>query len=202
MRTTHRVVSKGSYEWDSRQYFAGTPDECAKWIADQEHPEYYEVGFTLNEQNRRNILRKLTGEAEPQFITEREEAMVDLFLVIEDEYKKRLDRSAESVANHLFDFLNKGGRDYNDLLDEFERYHRTIQQDLTKLMFNWLERVASDKYRHDGIDSEGREGRNYASHMMCKRLLDNWALPHPDDKPHMDAATMKQNPPSRWLSFI
>ena len=191
---THRVVSKGSYSSDTRFNFQGTPDACADWVNQQEHPEWYEIQYTIAEQKRRNLLRKLTGEEEPKFITEREEVMIDKFLTIEDDYDKRLDKSAESAANNIENFLNSYTAPVTKFIDLMARTHRTHQQSFTKLCLMWIEKVASPEYTYDG--------RNEASHKQCKRLLDNWLIKHPDDGVHMDENLLKGSPPSDWLRMI
>jgi len=41
--------------------------------------------------------------------------------------------------------------------------HRTLQQSFTGLCFEWLKICAGDNYRFDG--------RNEASHVLCKRIV-------------------------------
>lgn len=42
--------------------------------------------------------------------------------------------------------------------------HKTIQQNFTRLCFEWLKTCAKDDYRHDE--------RNRASHVKCKAIVD------------------------------
>ena len=190
---THRVVSKGSYSSDTRHYFIGTETECIDWVSQQEHPEYYEVGLSISEQKRQDMCRKLFGEKEPE-LTEKEENTLDVALQMKEDYDIRLNKSAESAASYMEDFINNMGCPITEFVALMTRKHRTLQQSFTKLCMQWIEKVASPEYTYDG--------RNEASHKQCKRLLDNWELTHPDDRSHTDAEMLKDNPPSKWLPFI
>lgn len=194
---THKVIGSGLseyYQETAEAKHCGTEAECKEWLSKQEHPEYLEVTYSTEEFKRRNLLRKLTGEAEPRFITEREEVMIGKFLEIESGYRKRLDKSAESAADFMEDFSNNYNCPMTSFIELMTRKHRTLQQTFTKLCLKWIEKVASPEYTYDG--------RNEASHKQCKRLLDNWKLKHPDDGIHMDKEMLESNPPSKWLNMV
>lgn len=47
---------------------------------------------------------------------------------------------------------------------EMKKDHRTIQQNFTRLCFEWIKTCATDDYLHDE--------RNRASHVKCKAIVD------------------------------
>lgn len=67
---------------------------------------------------------------------------------------------AETISN----MLNSLGFSPELLCAEMVKDHRTIQQNFTRLCFEWIKTCASDEYRHDE--------RNRASHIKCKYIVD------------------------------
>lgn len=193
---THKVISAGLseyYQETAEGKHCGTEDQCKQWVSEQEHPEYYDVTYSTEEFKRRDMCRRLFGEADPE-LSEREDIALDVALNMKEDYEKRLGRDAEAAANYMENFINNMGCPMTEFVEKMIYKHRTLQQSFTKLCMKWIEKVASDEYTYDG--------RNEGSHKTCKRLLDNWVLPHPDDKPHMDADLLKNSPPSKWLPMI
>ena len=72
------------------------------------------------------------------------------------------DRSEKIVAD-LAKLVNSMSFKPEYFIDAMSREHRTLQQSFTKLCMQWLEYVASDEYRYDG--------RNEASHVLCKQII-------------------------------
>ena len=68
--------------------------------------------------------------------------------------------NAQMVSN----MLNAMGFNRIEFCNELEKDHRTIQQNFTRLCFEWIKHCASDEYRHDD--------RNRASHVKCKAIVD------------------------------
>lgn len=63
------------------------------------------------------------------------------------------------------DMLNSMGFNPEEFCKQFTKEHRTLQQNFTRLCINWLCTCASDDYRYDG--------RNEASHLIAKALIEN-----------------------------
>ena len=61
---------------------------------------------------------------------------------------------------------------------EMKKDHRTIQQNFTRLCFEWIKTCSQDDYPHDD--------RNRASHVKCKYIVD----------------TMSKDPAWDFLPFI
>lgn len=74
-----------------------------------------------------------------------------------------MSRETENVRK-VSDMLNSFSFNPEEFCKEFTKEHRTIQQNLTRLCINWLCTCASDDYRFDG--------RNEASHVIAKALID------------------------------
>lgn len=98
---------------------------------------------------------------------------------------------AREITNKLSDYLNNYHYEENAkfFCDAMSREHRTLQQNFTRLMFAWLEYVASDAYRFDA--------RNEASHKQAKQMLEAWLSYQEGVYGHeLDAR------PSKWLPTI
>jgi hypothetical protein len=209
MRKTHKVIDKNGYSFypDDTAKFIGTPEECAAWIAEQENPEWYKVTTAKAEEDRRSMKARLFGDADI-VLDGRDEKVLDTVLKMKADYDKRLDKSAESAAEFMENFVNNFSCPKREFIKLMSNKHRTLQQSFTKLCLEWIETVASPEYTYDG--------RNEGSHRICKRLLDNsksiqkicqklihnWAKKHPDDKEHMDEDMLNKYPPSTWLHMI
>jgi len=72
---------------------------------------------------------------------------------------------ALKLANALENYVNvlNMGKRTDQFIEEMSRLHRTNQQSFTRLMFAWLEHVASEDYRFDP--------RNQDAHEMCKKIM-------------------------------
>lgn len=92
---------------------------------------------------------------------------------------------AKCLAECLGYFVNSGGnKEMEVFVQALAREHRTLQQSSTKLMLKWIEHAASDQYRMDG--------RNQQTHLVCKRMVDNFKA---------DGETLGYDP-SSWLPLI
>ena len=69
-------------------------------------------------------------------------------------------REVERASNALGNF----GFNPEEFCKEMAKDHRTIQQNFTRLCFEWLKTCAREDYRHDE--------RNRASHVKCKAIVD------------------------------
>lgn len=69
-------------------------------------------------------------------------------------------KEAQEVSN----MLNSLGFIPEKFCAEMKRDHRTLQQNFTRLCFEWIKTCASDDYAHDE--------RNRASHVKCKAIVD------------------------------
>lgn len=88
-----------------------------------------------------------------------------------------MSRVTENV-NKVSDMLNNFSFSPDEFVEEFNREHRTIQQNFTRLCLAWIKHCASDDYRHDE--------RNRASHVKCKEIVE----------------TMSKDPAWDFLPFI
>ena len=59
--------------------------------------------------------------------------------------------------------VNTYGTDPKEFIELMSREHRTLQQSFSRLVWHWIEFVASDEYRTDG--------RNQASQDVAQRVL-------------------------------
>lgn len=69
--------------------------------------------------------------------------------------------SARKIGD-LFNCYGFGAKDVAEYIAQTE--HRTIQQSITRFCIEWLKVCASEDYGYDG--------RNEASHIVAKELLD------------------------------
>ena len=69
-------------------------------------------------------------------------------------------KDAQVVSN----MLNSMGFNPELFCEEMAKDHRTIQQNFTRLCFEWIKKCAKDDYRHDE--------RNRASHVKCKEIVE------------------------------
>lgn len=83
-------------------------------------------------------------------------------------------KNAEEVSN----MLNSLGFVHELFCAEMRKDHRTIQQNFTRLCFEWIKTCAVDDYPTDE--------RNRASHVKCKAIVD----------------TMSQDPAWDFLPYI
>lgn len=67
-------------------------------------------------------------------------------------------------AKKLSDALGNFGFNPELFCEEMVKDHRTIQQNFTRLCFEWIKKCASEDYRHDE--------RNRASHVKCKEIVE------------------------------
>ena len=67
-------------------------------------------------------------------------------------------------AMEVSDILNSMGFVPELFCAEMAKDHRTIQQNFTRLCFEWIKTCASDEYRHDE--------RNRATYVKCKAIVD------------------------------
>lgn len=72
--------------------------------------------------------------------------------------------------------------------------HRTLQQSFTRLALEWIEYVASDKYRTDG--------RNEGSHRVCKELLEAFRKQQEDVNGYTGSTLDIMAKPSGYCSMI
>lgn len=70
----------------------------------------------------------------------------------------------KKCAMEVSDMLNCMGFIPEKFCVEMAKDHRTIQQNFTRLCFEWIKFCASDEYRHDE--------RNRATHVKCKYIVD------------------------------
>ena len=67
-------------------------------------------------------------------------------------------------ANEVSNMLNSLGFVPELFCAEMRKDHRTIQQNFTRLCFEWIKTCAVDDYPYDE--------RNRASHVKCKAIVD------------------------------
>ena len=67
-------------------------------------------------------------------------------------------------VNEVSDMLNSLGFAPELFCAEMKKDHRTIQQNFTRLCFEWIKTCAKEDYAHDE--------RNRASHIKCKYIVD------------------------------
>lgn len=72
--------------------------------------------------------------------------------------------SMKQNANEVSNMLNSLGFVPELFCAEMRKDHRTIQQNFTRLCFEWIKTCAVDDYPHDD--------RNRASHVKCKAIVD------------------------------
>jgi len=77
---------------------------------------------------------------------------------------------AKELVEKITDFVNSYSLKSEQFNEAMSREHRTLQQSFTRLCLKWLEHVASDEYRTDG--------RNEASHELCKDLIGAYITAH------------------------
>lgn len=71
--------------------------------------------------------------------------------------------------------------------------HRTLQNSFTRLALQWIEFVASDKYRTDG--------RNESSHKVCKELLEAFRK-HQEAKGYTGLSLDIMSDPSMYCNMV
>ena len=81
-------------------------------------------------------------------------------------------------VNAVSGMVNDYSFNPQEFCERFKREHRTLQQSFTRLCLEWIKTCASEDYRTDG--------RNEASHIVCKKIVD----------------TMEQDPDWDYLPFI
>ena len=72
--------------------------------------------------------------------------------------------SMKQNANEVSNMLNSLGFVPELFCAEMRKDHRTIQQNFTRLCFEWIKTCAQEDYPHDE--------RNRASHVKCKYIVD------------------------------
>ena len=72
--------------------------------------------------------------------------------------------SMKQNANEVSNMLNSLGFVPELFCAEMRKDHRTIQQNFTRLCFEWIKTCAQEDYSHDE--------RNRASHVKCKAIVD------------------------------
>lgn len=72
---------------------------------------------------------------------------------------------AKEQAQMVSDMLNSFSFNNKEFCEEMTKEHRTLQQSFTRLCIHWLCTCASDDYKYDG--------RNEASHVVAKALIDS-----------------------------
>ena len=95
----------------------------------------------------------------------------DLALIAHENANKQLTR-IHDVVEGMGDIVNNFS--YGKISEIFNylmsHQHRTLQQNVTRLMLMWIEYAASDEYRFDP--------RNQGTHEKCKKILELWAKDH------------------------
>ena len=112
--------------------------------------------------------------------------------------KEERDQAIEKVVNDLSDICNTfSDKEVSDVFNKFMvRQHRTLQQTISRLVFRWIEFIASDEYNTDG--------RNQGSKETSQKVLKGFQQVVEQEHSHisgykLDADSAK---PSRWLGFI
>lgn len=72
--------------------------------------------------------------------------------------------TAAKAVKEVAAYSNTYGKK-DDFIKAMSLEHRTTQQSFTRLCLLWIEHVASDGYRYDG--------RNEASHKVCKTITES-----------------------------
>jgi hypothetical protein len=94
-------------------------------------------------------------------------------------------KDAEEMAEKISRFINPFNCPSEQFLDAMAREHPTLQQSFTKMCLEWVEKVAKDDYVFDG--------RNKASHVVCKKLIEDFDR---DDEDNFGL------PPSKHLPLV
>jgi len=71
-------------------------------------------------------------------------------------------RQAEALVNDLVKVAGTYDRSHPEFIEKMRVQHRTHQQDVTRMMVEWLAFCASDEYGYDG--------RNQATHELAKEI--------------------------------
>lgn len=66
------------------------------------------------------------------------------------------------------DMVNSMSFHPEEFCEEMRKEHRTIQQNFTRLCFEWLKTCAAEDYPHDE--------RNRASHVKCKEIVETMSV--------------------------
>ena len=110
-------------------------------------------------------------------------------LIIMDEYneheEKRKERAKEAV-DVLTTALNDMGFDKKNFIEAMSREHRTLQQNFSRLVLQWIEHKATDEYLVDG--------RNEGSKTVAKKLLEGFN--------QVSDVNSDSFPPSAWLGHV
>jgi len=123
--------------------------------------------------------KELTSEQEHQ----RQEAEYEKFekeRQRDEKWFKLLDQFSDLVNNFSHEDQAKGFQ------NAFSRQHRTLQQNMFRVMLSQIEYIASDEYRTDG--------RNENSKEVAKTIVESFA------KAKEDIA--KNSKPSQWLNHV
>jgi hypothetical protein len=81
----------------------------------------------------------------------------------------------EKLVEEITDFVNTYSLRGDAFNEAMSREHRTLQQSFTRLCLKWIEYVASDEY--------GFDGRNEASHDICKTMIGFFEVRNHNSKP-------------------
>lgn len=96
----------------------------------------------------------------------------------------------QKVVNVITDFVNSMSMNPKEFIAHMENEHRTLQQSFTRLVLQWLEHCATDKYRFDG--------RNEDTHRISKELVDAFSKLKEEQMPHHWVGVK----PSQFISMV
>ena len=103
-----------------------------------------------------------------------------------NEHEEKRKELAKETANQVTNMLNDFGFNPEYFFEAMSREHRTLQQNFTRMVLQWLEYIASDKYLTDP--------RNEDSKRTAQKLLEGFN--------QVSDVAVGVSPPSRWLGHV
>jgi hypothetical protein len=102
-------------------------------------------------------------------------------------------KETKELVQDITDYLNTFNSKEKEFCEAMSCEHRTLQQNFTRLCFQWIEHCASLEYRTDG--------RNVGSQSISQAVL--FAFKEGLKKGGMTESTLDEmGKPSRWLGHV
>ena len=113
--------------------------------------------------------------------------------------------TGKELAEAFSDYVNSSDHEHKELVEGFNKQHRTLQQSMMRAMMTIVENCAQPDY--------GRDGRNEGTHQLAKKLvegfrrttLEGFAAQRHEGKPSegdINYSKSKHCVPSNGLGFV
>lgn len=156
------------------------------------HSKYIDKGWTLGfEAFVRQMFQEADMEAIRKAEFERQEKEME-------EYFREPSKQVKEFTQALSNFVNgSSSRETGDVIKEFFKDHRTLQQSTIKLFLQIIEAMAQ---REPGKHTDAR---NEDSQLVCSQIIEGFRKVRAEyDTKKLGRPTNKQALPSQYLRFI